>query len=66
MCDHAWGDDTLKNQYSVIAVNPAKWENLRYDLAVALIDWMVSPSTQKAIADFQLLGKQLFFPNAER
>ncbi len=60
------GDDSLKNQYSVIAVNPAKWENIRYDLAVALIDWMVSPSTQKAIGDFQLLGKQLFFPNAER
>lgn len=60
------GDDSLKNQYSVIAVNPAKWENIRYDLAVTLIDWMVSPLTQKAIADFQLLGKQLFFPNAER
>jgi len=60
------GDDSLKNQYSVIAVNPAKWENIRYDLALQYIDWMVSPSTQKAIADFSLLGKQLFFPNAER
>ena len=58
------GDDSLKNQYSVIAVNPAKWENLRYDLAVQFIDWMVSPATQKAVADFSLLGKQLFFPNA--
>jgi tungstate transport system substrate-binding protein len=58
------GDDSLKNQYSVIAVNPAKWENLRYDLAVHFIDWMVSPATQKAVADFSLLGKQLFFPNA--
>ena len=58
------GDNSLKNQYSVIAVNPAKWENLRYDLAVNFIDWMVSPATQKAVADFTLLGKQLFFPNA--
>lgn len=58
------GDDSLKNQYSVIAVNPAKWENLRYDLAVHFIDWMVSAETQKAVADFSLLGKQLFFPNA--
>ena len=58
------GDDSLKNQYSVIAVNPAKWENLRYDLAVKFIDWMVSAETQKAVADFSLLGKQLFFPNA--
>jgi tungstate transport system substrate-binding protein len=58
------GDDSLKNQYSVIAVNPAKWENIKYDLALEYIDWMVSPSAQKAIAEFKLLGKQLFFPNA--
>lgn len=58
------GDNSLKNQYSVIAVNPVKWENLRYDLAVNFIDWMVSPATQKAVADFTLLDKQLFFPNA--
>ena len=60
------GDASLKNQYSVMAVNPAKWENIRYDLALQYIDWLISPSTQKAIADFQLLGKQLFFPNADR
>jgi len=60
------GDASLKNQYSVMAVNPAKWENIRYDIALQYIDWLISPSTQKAIADFQLLGKQLFFPNAAR
>lgn len=60
------GDPSLKNQYSVIAVNPAKWENIRYDLALTYIDWLISPSTQKAIAEFHLLGKQLFFPNAVR
>ncbi len=43
------GDASLKNQYSVMAVNPAKWENIRYDLAVQYIDWLISPSTQKAI-----------------
>ncbi len=59
------GDASLKNQYSVIAVNPVKWNNIRYDLALNYIDWLVSPSTQKAIGDFELLGKQLFFPNAE-
>ncbi len=58
------GDDSLKNQYSVMAVNPAKWENIRYDVALQYIDWLISPSTQKAIAEFKLLGKQLFFPNA--
>ncbi len=58
------GDASLKNQYSVMAVNPVKWSNIRYDLALKYIDWLVSPSTQQAIGDFELLGKQLFFPNA--
>lgn len=58
------GDASLKNQYSVMAVNPAKWDNIRYDLALTYIDWLVSPSAQKAVAEFKLLGKQLFFPNA--
>jgi len=47
-----------------MAVNPAKWDNIRYDLALTYIDWLVSPSAQKAVAEFKLLGKQLFFPNA--
>lgn len=58
------GDASLKNQYSVMAVNPVKWSSIRYDLALKYIDWLVSPSTQQAIEDFELLGKQLFFPNA--
>ncbi len=58
------GDASLKNQYSVMAVNPVKWSNIRYDLALKYIDWLISPSTQQAIGDFELLGKQLFFPNA--
>lgn len=58
------GDPSLRNQYSVIAVNPARWDNIRYDLALTYIDWLMSPSTQKAIGDFKLLDKQLFFPNA--
>lgn len=58
------GDKALRNQYSVIAVNPAKWSDARYDLAVKFIDWIVSPETQKVIAEFKLSGKQLFFPNA--
>ncbi|WP_286952549.1 MULTISPECIES: substrate-binding domain-containing protein [Aminobacterium] len=58
------GDAALRNQYSVIAVNPMRCENVRYDLALEFIDWMVSPDVQKKIGDFTLLGKQLFFPNA--
>ncbi len=58
------GDAVLRNQYSVLAVNPANYSHIAYDLALKYIDWMVKPETQQAIADFKLLDKQLFFPNA--
>jgi len=58
------GDDTLKNQYSVLAINPGKCKNARYHLAKKFSAWMAAPATQKMIGDFELLGKQLFTPNA--
>jgi len=60
------GDAALKNQYSVIAVNPARCKNVKYDLATKFSRWMASPEIQKAVADFKLMGKQLFFPNAAK
>ena len=58
------GDKVLFNQYSAMAVNPAKCPNVKYDLAKTFIDWMASKATQKRIGGFRLLGKQLFTPNA--
>ena len=58
------GDKALLNQYSVIAVNPSRCSNVQNDLAQAFINWIVSAEAQKAIADFKLLGKPLFTPNA--
>ncbi|WP_126381261.1 substrate-binding domain-containing protein [Desulfovibrio ferrophilus] len=58
------GDKTLFNQYSAMAVNPAKCPKVQYELAGKFIDWMASAKAQKAIADFRLMGKQLFTPNA--
>lgn len=58
------GDELLLNQYSVMAVNPIRCDNVRYDLAVKFINWITSDKVQKAIADFKLLDKQLFTPNA--
>jgi tungstate transport system substrate-binding protein len=60
------GDAVLRNQYSVLAVNPANHSHVAYDLALKYIDWMVNPETQKAIGEFKLMNKQLFFPNAGR
>lgn len=58
------GDKDLLNQYSVITVNPAQCPKTKVDLGKKFEDWWVKPSTQKAIADYKLEGKQLFFPNA--
>lgn len=59
------GDELLLNQYSVMAVNPVRCDNVSYDLALKFINWITSEKTQKAIADFKLLDKQLFTPNAQ-
>ena len=59
------GDPYLLNQYSVIAVNPERCPKVKYDLAKKFIEWMASPRAQQAIENFRLMGKQLFFPNAD-
>jgi len=59
------GDPSLRNQYSALAVNPQKCSNVKYDLAKKYIAWMASKKAQKLIGDFQLMGKQLFVPNAK-
>ncbi len=59
------GDKTLFNQYSVLAVNPEKCKKAKYELATKFSDWLTSPKAQKDIADFKLLGKKLFIPNAK-
>src|SRR5262245_30003650 len=58
------GEKRLFNQYSVILVSPDKHPNVKKDLGQQFIDWLVSPEGQKAIADYKINGKQLFFPNA--
>ncbi len=58
------GDNKLFNQYGVILVNPEKHPTVKKAEGQAFIDWLVSPEGQKAIADYQVNGQQLFFPNA--
>lgn len=55
----------LFNQYHVIAVNPARFPELDYPLALEFIRWLVDPATQARIASFTASGHQLFYPNAE-
>jgi len=59
------GDKNLLNQYSVLTLDPKHCPKAKYDLALEYLNWMASPKAQKLIADFLLVGEQLFFPNAK-
>ncbi|CAO3376011.1 substrate-binding domain-containing protein [Azospirillum argentinense] len=58
------GDKRLFNQYGVMLVNPAKFSHVKAADGQAFVDWLVSAEGQKAIADYTIDGKSLFFPNA--
>lgn len=57
------GDEGLANLYGVIPVSPKKHPNVKYDLTMEFVNWLVGPKGQKVIADFRLEGQQLFFPD---
>ena len=57
------GDDNLFNQYGIMLVNPKKHPHVKSAEGQALIDWIISPEGQKAIAGYRLEGQQLFYPN---
>ncbi len=59
------GDGLLKNQYSVIALNPRNCPKSHYKLAMQFSDWMAGAEGQKLIGDFKLNGKPLFTANGK-
>jgi tungstate transport system substrate-binding protein len=58
------GDDNLFNQYGVILVSPEHCPSVKADAGQQFVDWITGADGQQAIADYQLNGQQLFFPNA--
>ena len=59
-------DPVLFNQYGVMAVNPEKHKQVKYQEAMQFVDWLISPEGQQAIAGFKdAHGNQLFVPNAK-
>jgi tungstate transport system substrate-binding protein len=56
------GDPSLHNPYGIILVNPEKHPHAKAAHGQALIDWLLSPVGQRAIADFRAGGMQVFFP----
>jgi tungstate transport system substrate-binding protein len=57
------GDPPLHNQYSVIAVNPAKHAHVKVELTQSFIAWLLSDHGQQLIVDYRVHGEQLFFLN---
>ena len=60
------GDPVLFNPYGVIAVNPAKNDQIQNDLANQFIDWIISVPTQEMIGEYGKaeFGQSLFIPNS--
>nr|WP_201766412.1 substrate-binding domain-containing protein [Halomonas anticariensis] len=59
------GDEALFNQYGSLLLSEERHPHLKHDLAQQWHEWLVSEDGQQAIADFELKGQQLFFPNAK-
>ena len=58
------GDERLYNPYGVIPVNPGKHPHVKFDRADRFAQWLVSPRGQAVIANYKLLDRQLFYPDA--
>ncbi len=58
------GDPRLFNPYGVILVNPERYPHIKAEQGQAFIDWLISREGQKAIAEFEINGEQLFIPDA--
>ncbi len=58
------GDMSLRNPYGVIPVNPQKHPHVKFDMARRYAEWLISKKAQTMIANYKLVGKQLFYPDA--
>ena len=56
------GDARLLNPYSVMAVNPEKFDWVKRELAGELIDWLCAADGQHRIGTFRIGGEALFTP----
>ncbi len=59
------GGDMLENPYGVIPVNPERHPHVEYELAKKFAEWLVSDRGQEVIGSYELLGQQLFIPDAK-
>lgn len=59
------GDVALANPYGIIPVNPQKYPDTQYRLAMEFVHWITGPKGQELIANYRLEGKQLFYPDVK-
>jgi len=60
------GDKKLANPYGIIPVNPKKYPQVKYAMAMKLVRWITGPRGQQLIGEYRLEGKQLFYPDVIR
>jgi len=58
------GDPILRNNYSVIALNPDKFPKTHYREAMDFIAFVTSPEGQRLIATYKKHSVNLFYPDA--
>jgi len=58
------GDALLFNPYGIMAVNPARYPQVKYMETMQLIAWVTSVEGQKIIGEYKKEGEILFHPMA--
>ena len=58
------GDDSLRNPYGIIAVDPDKHPHVNFAAARRYIEWITSAEVQDMIGRYTIGGKVLFHPSA--
>ena len=54
----------MRNNYSVIAVNPDRYPKAKYREAMVFIAFVTSPEGQYLIGNYKKHGFNLFYPDA--
>jgi tungstate transport system substrate-binding protein len=56
------GDPRLRNEYSVMLVNPVRHPHVKRELGQAFVRWILSSEGQSTIASYTIGGEALFLP----
>lgn len=59
---HSKKESSLRNPYSVMAVNPEKHPHVQFARFKRFIDWLTAPAAQRRIGAYQRNGRHLFTP----